>query len=142
MKLAKNIGYWGTTGLLTLAMAASAFGYLSGAMDEAMGSAGLGYPAVFITILGVAKALGAIGLIVPALPRVKEWVYAGFTFVFIGAAWSHIAVDGVGHAVPPIVMLVLLAASYALRPERLWVGGSPFGNGQSDASATRQAAAV
>jgi uncharacterized membrane protein YphA (DoxX/SURF4 family) len=121
MTLAKTIAYWATTGLLTLAMGASGAAYLSGAMNEDI--AALGYPPAFTSLMGVLKLLGAVGMIVPALPRVKEWVYAGFTFTFIGAAWSHLgAGHGVDHIAPPLVMLTVLAVSYFTRPANLWLG--------------------
>lgn len=40
----------------------------------------MGYPPYFIHTLGVAKVCGAIVLQLPGLYRVKEWVFAGFTF--------------------------------------------------------------
>ena len=136
MKLSKTLGYWALTGLLSLAMAGSAFAYLSGAMNEA--AAALGYPTSFVSLMGVLKGLGAIGLIVPALPRVKEWVYAGFFFTFVGAAWSHYAIgDGVAEVVSPLVMLGMLIGSYVLRPERLWLAGSPFAGGQAKTASHR-----
>lgn len=138
MNLARTIGYWTTTALVALAMGASAFGYLSGAMNEAMGD--LGYPLHFILLLGTWKALGAIGLLVPALPRVKEWVYAGFFFTFTGAAIAHAAVGDLAGIAPPLIMLGLLATSYVLRPARLWVGRPLIGAGTaSDAEAAPSA---
>ena len=78
--------------------------------------ASLGYPPYFSTILGSAKTLGILALLAPGLPLLKEWAYAGFTFTFLGALWSHLAM-GQTQAVPmPIAALVLLALSYILRP--------------------------
>ena len=37
----------------------------------------LGYPLYFITIIGFWKVLGAITLLAPGFPRLKEWAYAG-----------------------------------------------------------------
>lgn len=122
MQLARTIAYWATTGLFALALGASGAGYLSGAMDGAI--ADLGYPPSFIPLMGLLKLLGAIALLIPALPRAKEWVYAGFTFNLIGAAWAHAYLGDIGGAVPPIVLGLFLLASYLLRPDRLWVGKS------------------
>ena len=52
----------------------------------------LGYPLYFATIMGVAKRLAVAVLLVPRLPRLKEWAYAGVSFVYVGAAASHFAV--------------------------------------------------
>jgi uncharacterized membrane protein YphA (DoxX/SURF4 family) len=77
----------------------------------------LGYPEYFATILGVWKLLGAVAVVVPGLPRVKEWAYAGFFFNLTAAAASHAAVgDSLSDIVPPLVFLALVAVSWALRP--------------------------
>ena len=48
----------------------------------------LGYPMYFFAILGVWKVLGAIAILVPRFPRLKEWAYAGIFFDLTGAAAS------------------------------------------------------
>src|SRR5262245_61098811 len=84
-----TLGYWVTTGLLVVA-----FG-MGGVMDLAQPAnlvadmARLGYPAYFLSILGVWKLLGALAISVPGLARVKEWAYAGMLFDLSGAALSH-----------------------------------------------------
>jgi len=113
----RTIGYWVTTGLFSLALGASGVGYLAGAMNEVMAT--LGYPTHFVYVLGTWKVLGAVALLVPALPRVKEWAYAGFFFNLTGAAVAHASIGDTAGAVPPLVLLGVLAASYFLRPERL-----------------------
>lgn len=74
----------------------------------------LGYPIYFGNALVVFKILGALILIIPALPaRIKEWAYAGFTFNFIFATISHAAVDGINfQTFFPLIVLAILAASY------------------------------
>lgn len=120
MMNAKTIAYWVLSGLLALAMAGSAFGYLSGAMDEDMGH--LGMPHWFVVVLGAWKGLSAIALLVPALPIIKEWAYAGLFFTFTGAVVAHLASgDPVTTAIPPLVMLGIGAGSYFLRPSHLRV---------------------
>lgn len=77
----------------------------------------LGYPAYFLVILGVWKLPGAVVLLAPRLPRVKEWAYAGAVFTYTGAAVSHLRVgDGTAAVWFPITFTVLAAASWALRP--------------------------
>jgi uncharacterized membrane protein YphA (DoxX/SURF4 family) len=77
----------------------------------------LGYPSYFLVIMGVWKVLGAVALLVPRFPRLKEWAYAGAVFTYTGAVASHIAVgDGAGTLVAPIIFAGLTAASWALRP--------------------------
>lgn len=74
----------------------------------------LGYPIYFGNAFVVFKALGALALIIPQVPkRIKEWAYAGFSFDFIFACISLWAVDGFGgQALSPIVFLAILVASY------------------------------
>ena len=73
----------------------------------------LGFPSYFRIELAVAKLIGAIMLAIPFKNRVKEWVYAGFTIVFISALIAHIAGGlPLSTAVMPIVMLVVLLISY------------------------------
>jgi hypothetical protein len=74
----------------------------------------LGYPDYFRVMLTVFKVAGALVLIVPMLKgRYKEWAYAGFGIVFLGAAVSHCAVDGFnGQTVFPLVIFGILITSY------------------------------
>ena len=78
----------------------------------------LGYPPYLATLLGVWKVLGAVAILAPRFPRLKEWAYAGIAFDLSGALVSHLAAgDGLGNLMPPVVLLALAAASWALRPE-------------------------
>jgi len=74
----------------------------------------LGYPEYFGNALVVFKVLGALTLIIPAVPkRLKEWAYAGFAFDFIFASISHLAVDGISfQGFMPLLFLAVLSASY------------------------------
>ena len=70
-----------------------------------------------MTILGVAKILGGIALLIPGVPLLKEWAYAGFTFDLFGAAASHAFVsDPIAEIIVPLVVLSIAIASYCLRP--------------------------
>jgi len=77
----------------------------------------LKYPLYFFTMLGVFKILGAIALLLPRkFKTIREWAYAGFTFDFIAASYSHWAVDdSVDKIILPLVMLAILAVSYFLK---------------------------
>jgi len=74
----------------------------------------LGYPDYFGIMLMVFKVLGALSLIIPAIPkRVKEWAYAGFAIDFISAFVSISVVEGFhGPTFFPIVFMVILVLSY------------------------------
>jgi hypothetical protein len=62
---------------------------------------------------GLAKWAAAIAILVPGLVVLKEWAYAGLTFLTIGAAWSHLASHQ--SPMPPIIVLLLVLASYFLQ---------------------------
>jgi hypothetical protein len=71
----------------------------------------------FATIMGFWKLLGAVAIVVPGIPRLKEWAYAGFFFDLTGAAATRAFVgDGAADILAPLVFLALVAASWALRP--------------------------
>ena len=120
-----RIAYWVTTAL-------TAFVFLSGGVmdiiqppDLLKGMTDLGYPAYFTTILGVWKILGGIAALAPRLPRLKEWAYAGMFFDLSGAAASHASVgDPVAKIVTPLILLGIVMASWALRPESRKLGGA------------------
>jgi uncharacterized membrane protein YphA (DoxX/SURF4 family) len=114
----RNIAYWVTTGLTAFVF------LLGGAFDVARPASvveimnKLEYPGYLAVILGVWKILGGIAVLIPRFPRLKEWAYAGMFFDLTGAAASH-AVCGhpAGEIVPPVVILGIVMASWALRPE-------------------------
>jgi len=112
------IAYWVTTALVVFELA------LGGVWDvlrvpQVRGLIErLGYPLYFLVILGIWKLLGAIALIIPRFPRLKEWAYAGVFFDLTGAVASLSAsglIDA-GTATYPIVMTGIAVASWALRP--------------------------
>jgi uncharacterized membrane protein YphA (DoxX/SURF4 family) len=114
--MARKIVYWVTTILPAGLSALAAYGYLSGSPQSVQGFAHVGYPQQLRIILGVAKLLGAITLLVPGLPTLKEWAYAGFTFAWIAAFVAHyLAKDGPKEYMP-LALLVLLLVSYVTRP--------------------------
>jgi uncharacterized membrane protein YphA (DoxX/SURF4 family) len=117
----RKVIYWVTTGLLAALSAFAAISYLSGSAQVVQGFAHLGYPQHLRILLGIAKLLGAIALIVPGFPKLQEWAYAGFTFAWIAAHVAHhLAKDGPEQYLP-LVLLVLLFISYITRPaSRKW----------------------
>lgn len=75
----------------------------------------LGYPDYFGPMLAAFKVLGALALIIPAVPkRVKEWAYAGFGIDFLAALISLCVVDGVSLKTVsfPLVFILILVGSY------------------------------
>ena len=119
--MARKIAYWVSTGLIAVMSLLAAFAYLSGGPQAVEGFARAGYPQQLRIILGIAKPLGAIALLVPGLPKLKEWAYAGFTFAWISAFIAHyLAKDG-AKTFMPLILLAVLAVSYLTRPpSRQW----------------------
>jgi hypothetical protein len=106
--------YWIFTGLMAAFMFFSSIGHVT--MDpEAvkMMHADLGYPEYIVPFLGVAKILGVIVILIPGLPRLKEWAYAGLVFDLVGAMYSVIALGApFSQWVWFILFLLPLALSY------------------------------
>lgn len=118
MTKAKKISYWIFTIWLALGMASSGIVQLSGMQENVDMMHHLGYPAYVLIILGVWKLLGALAILIPKFPVVKEWAYAGFFFVSSGALISHIAVnDPFGEIFPGILLMALTVVSWWLRPD-------------------------
>lgn len=118
----KKVIYWTVTLLLAAAIMLSGIGQLMqfGGNLELVTS--LGYPLYVLTILGIWKVLGAIVLIVPGLPRLKEWVHAGIFFLMTGAALSHAFANDYGdygfNLILPLSYAALNIFSWALRPSK------------------------
>jgi hypothetical protein len=55
------------------------------------GALRLGFPVYFAVLLGVWKILGAIAILLPRFPLLKEWAYAGIFFDLTGAAVASAA---------------------------------------------------
>src|SRR5690349_2503746 len=103
----KIIVYWLTTALVVFELT------MGGALDilrvpQVRGLIErLGYPAYFLLILGTWKLLGAVALVIPKFPRLKEWAYAGVLFDLTGAVASLFAsgLINVGAMAYPIIMI-------------------------------------
>jgi len=115
---AKTIAYWVATVFLVFNIFSGALAELAQRPENAEGMALLGYPLYFMVILGAWKVLGSVALLVPGLPRLKEWAYAGIFFNMTGAAISHaVMADGTWHVFYTGFLAALTLASWALRPE-------------------------
>jgi hypothetical protein len=122
---ARNIAYWTTTALVAFFIGSGGVAQVAILRGNAA-TLLLGYPLYFFHILGFWKILGAIAILAPRFPRLKEWAYAGIFFDLTGAAASNAAVGGYGvyafHILAPLLLAVLTVASWALRPESRRIG--------------------
>jgi hypothetical protein len=113
-----TIGYWAGTLFVAVTALGAGFADVLHAQPLFGMLLHLGYPAYFATLLGLFKVAGAVILLAPRSPLVKEWAYAGMFFDYVSAIVSHTAAgDGGGALAGPMVALVALAASWLLRPE-------------------------
>lgn len=115
-KLNKII-YWIATVWLSLGMTVTGIVQLIKMSEEMTKFTQLGYPGYVAPLLGVWKILGIIAVLMPRLPLLKEWTYAGFFFAMSGAVVSHIAVgDPAKELFGPILLIILTIVSWYFRP--------------------------
>jgi uncharacterized membrane protein YphA (DoxX/SURF4 family) len=118
--------YWASTALLVFMMLSGGVGEMTHQWGTLETVQLVGYPVYFLTILGTWKLLGAIALIVPRFPRLKEWAYAGIFFAMTGAAVSHAFANNYGvyayHVLIPLSFAILAITSWALRPQSRILG--------------------
>ena len=76
----------------------------------------LGYPLYIIPLIGVTHILGGLGLLIPNVPRLTEWVYAGLAITLLLTFYSQLNGGGsTWDKLDPIVVMAVLFASYVLR---------------------------
>ncbi|MGZ3776319.1 MAG: DoxX family protein [Mucilaginibacter sp.] len=115
MKATKII-YWICTVLVILMMLYSSYGtfFIHNAdSDKIMQQ--IAIPMYLMQFLAVAKVLGAIVILVPGYPRLKEWAYAGYFFDLLGATYCFFYNSSKfppGSWAPMLVFVALLLGSY------------------------------
>ena len=124
--MARKVIYWVTTVIVALALLGS-LSYLTGSEQVVSGFAKAGYPQHLRIVLGIAKPLAAIVLLLPGFALLKEWAYAGATFAWVMASISaYLSGEGAQISSFPLILLVLLGVSYFTRPaSRRVTGGGP-----------------
>lgn len=122
-----NILYWVFTGLFAVMMFFSGFQNALITPDSVkLITEQLGYPQYVIGLLGVAKMLGAVALLIPGFPRIKEWAYAGLFFDLFGATYSLVASLGFDPSMLGMgLFFVLHALSYIFYHKRLALRTQP-----------------
>jgi hypothetical protein len=104
---------WIVTGLMAALMLLSAVPDVLRIPDALLVFKRLGYPPYLLVFLGTAKILGVVAVLLPGLPRIKEWAFAGLTFDVSGALYSHLSIgDPPGAWMPAVVALALVGGSY------------------------------
>jgi uncharacterized membrane protein YphA (DoxX/SURF4 family) len=114
--VSRTIAYWAATGVVTIVPLLAAFAYLTTSPEAVENFRHVGYPQQLRVLLGIAKLGGAIVLLLPRLPRFKEWAYAGFTFMWIAATVAHYLAGDKPLFLLPVALIGALAVSYVTRP--------------------------
>lgn len=115
-----NIIFWIVTILFSAFMLFSASTEIINNADAKAFIHQLGYPDYFNPFIGVMKVLGVIAILIPGIPRLKEWAYAGFFFDLLGAAYSQIATYGFKPDVSfMLVFFIFWGISYAYFHKRI-----------------------
>jgi DoxX-like family len=117
MKKRNNIVYWIATAWLSLGMLSTGLVQVLQVEENIQPIRALGYPAYFIVLLGICKILGVAAVLLPRIPLVKEWAYAGFFFAMSGAAISHLVSGSpLSEIFPSLLLLALTILSWYFRP--------------------------
>jgi hypothetical protein len=123
--MVRRIAYWGSTAIVSVMLLLS-LSYLTGSVQVVSGFAKAGYPQHMRIVLGIAKPIAAIVLLVPGFALLKEWAYAGATFALVMAFISNYSSgQGVTEWILPLVLLALLAVSYVTRPPTRRMAAAP-----------------
>jgi uncharacterized membrane protein YphA (DoxX/SURF4 family) len=76
----------------------------------------LGYPLYIIPLIGVTHIVGGVGLLIPNVPRLTEWVYAGIATTLLLAFYSQLNGGGsTWDKFDPILVMAFVFPSYLLR---------------------------
>jgi hypothetical protein len=67
-------------------------------------------------LIGVTHIFGALGLLIPSVPRLTEWIYAAFTINLLLAFYSQLSVGvSTWDKFDPILVMAFVLTSYVLR---------------------------
>lgn len=119
----KTLAYWTATAVITAELIAGGVLDLTRTGGVVSSLEHLGYPTYLLPILGTWRLLASAALLVPGLPRLKEWAYAGAFFELTGAALSSLAKGGsLTSIATPFILAAFAIASWALRPQSRTLG--------------------
>ena len=113
--MTRKIAYWLATALVTAAALSGGISYLMSTPHAVENFQHVGYPQQLRILLGIGKVAGVIVLLLPRLRMLKEWAYAGFTFMWIAATVAHYLADDGALTLAPVALLGSLAVSYVTR---------------------------
>ena len=98
---------------ILLAAAFLMTGFMKLTMAEDLLAASSPFPVLFVRFISVCEILGAIGLVVPGLTRIRTGLTplaaAGLVIIMIGAVVSTVVTMGPAMAIMPLILGVLAA---------------------------------
>ena len=111
--------YWTTTGIISAVMLLSAY-YFCFSAEAKDAFTHLGLPNYLRVELTIAKTLGGLAILIPAVPaRIKEFAYFGIAITVASAIIAHAASgDGISHVVDPLIIFGILIVSYVYHHKR------------------------
>jgi hypothetical protein len=72
-------------------------------------------PEYLLVFTGILKLAGLVALYLPNLTKLKEWVFAGFTFDLLGAWYCNVvAINSFSAGIPVIIYMALILVLYYL----------------------------
>ena len=111
-----RIIYWTSTGITATVMTYSiiSFTFYEHAIYPEGAFQHLHLPAWFKVELTIAKILGVLALLIPAIPfKIKEFAYFGFAITLVSAVIAHSVVsDKFYNIMDPMIFLCILIVSY------------------------------
>lgn len=108
----ESYAYWISTALLSLLYLASATLYIVKRDWVRQTLADLGYPSYLVPLLTAVKLLAVAAVLSRANVALSDLAYAGMFFHLLLSALAHIGVRKPGGALPAVIGLVLLCASF------------------------------
>ncbi len=73
----------------------------------------MGFPQYFGLELDILKIVGAVIILIPAIPTMfKEWAYVAFGILLLSASLGHWIADGAAKGVAPLIPFAILCVSY------------------------------
>ncbi len=132
----KKLAFWSLTILLSGFFALS--GYLEVTKNPATypKTLSMGYPTYFILLLGTAKLIGSVVFLIPMFRRLREWVFAAFTFDVIFAFASGYSIESYTDCIKATCVFMVLMLTYfiLLNIEREKQQSMPLNKGNKKAA--------
>lgn len=104
--------YWISTTLLSALYLRSAFVYVTKTAWVRETLTGLGYPTYLVPFMIVIKVAGVLAIVSRFNVAISDLAYAGILYHLLLSGMAHLGVRKPARAVPAVIGLALLAASF------------------------------